>query len=446
METAPETRYVESGDCYIAYQVIGDGPVDVVFFGPLVGHVELIWEDPGAARFLRRLAAAGRLILFDKRGTGMSDPVPIRDLATLEQRQDDVLAVMDAAGSERAFLVGSSEGGQLAVMVAASHPERALGLVLHASYSRIARADDYPIGIPTELTDALVARLGEYWGSTDLLQLVMPSIVGDPRRVDWLQHFVRRSASPGAARAQFLMNVESDIRSLLPTIQAPTLVLHAADDRWVRAENSRYLADHIPGARFVELPGADHLPYGDHADLLADEILEFATGTREAAAPERVLATVLFSDIVGSTTLAADLGDSEWRQVLELHDRAVRRQIDRHRGRAVKTTGDGFLAVFDGPARAIRCAEAIRDATRSLGVDVRVGLHTGEVEVREDDDLAGLAVHIAQRVSSLAASAEIYVSGVVPLLVSGSGLRFEDRGTHELKGIPGAWQVLAVAS
>jgi pimeloyl-ACP methyl ester carboxylesterase/plasmid stabilization system protein ParE len=446
MDTVPETRYVESGDCYIAYQVVGEGPVDIVFFGPLVGHVELIWDDPGAARFLRRLASAGRLILFDKRGTGMSDPVPVRDLATLEQRQDDVLAVMDAAGSERAFLVGSSEGGQLAVMVAASHPERALGLVLHASYARVAHADDYPFGFPPEMSDALISGLGEHWGSTGLVHLVIPSIADDPRRVDWVRHFVRRSASPGAARAQFLMNIESDIRSLLPTIQAPTLVLHAGDDRWIPVDHSRYLADHIPGARLVELPGADHLPFGDHADLLADEILEFATGTREAAAPERVLATVLFSDIVGSTTLAADLGDSGWRQLLELHDRAVRRQIDRHRGRAVKATGDGFLAVFDGPARAIRCAEAIRDATRALGVGVRIGLHTGEVEVREDDDLAGLAVHIAQRVSSLAGSGEIVVSGVVPLLVSGSGLRFDDRGTHELKGVPDAWQVLAVAS
>jgi class 3 adenylate cyclase len=445
MDGTPETRYAASGDCFIAYQVVGDGPVDVVFFGPLVGHVELIWEDPIASRFLRRLAAAGRLILFDKRGTGMSDPVPVRDLPTLEQRQEDVLAVMDAAGSERAVLVGSSEGGQLAIMVAAAHPERTLGLVVHASYGRVTRTADYPFGYPTTMTDALIDNIGAYWGSEALIDLVLPSAVSDRRRVEWLSRFVRRSASPGAAVAQFRMNIDSDIRSVLPTVQVPTLVLHATDDRWIRPGNGRYLADHIAGATYVELPGADHLPYGDHADLLADEVLEFATGAREPVAPERLLATVLFSDIVGSTERAAGLGDAEWRQLLELHDATVRRQIERHRGRTVKATGDGFLAVFDGPARAIRCAEAIRDATRAIGVPVRVGLHTGEIETR-DDDIAGLAVHIAQRVSSHAGPEEILVSGVVPLLVAGSGLTFEDRGTHRLKGVPDPWQVVAVTA
>jgi class 3 adenylate cyclase len=445
MDGTPETRYAASRDCFIAYQVVGEGPVDIVFFGPLVGHVELIWEDPQASHFLRRLASAGRLIIFDKRGTGMSDPVPVRDLPTLEQRQEDVLTVMAAAGSERAVLVGSSEGGQLAIMVAAAHPERALGLVVHASYARVTRTDDYPFGYPERMSEAVIENIGHYWGSAELIDRVLPSAVGDQRRVEWLSHFVRRSASPGAAVAQFRMNIESDIRSVLPALRVPTLVLHAVDDRWILPENGRYLADHIPGARFVELPGADHLPYGDHADVAADEIIEFATGAREPITPERVLATVLFSDIVSSTERAAELGDVRWRQLLELHDATVSRQIDRHRGRTVKTTGDGFLAVFDGPARAIRCAEAIRDATRSIGVPVRVGLHTGEIETR-DHDVAGLAVHIAQRVSALAGPEEILVSGVVPLLVAGSGLTFEDRGTHPLKGIPDTWQVLAVTA
>jgi class 3 adenylate cyclase len=444
MRHTPETRYAMSGDGYIAYQVVGDGPTDIVFFGPLVGHVELIWEDPVAARLLDRLASAGRLIVFDKRGTGMSDPVPVRDLPTLEQRQEDVLAVMAAAGSEQAVVVGSSEGAQLAILVAAAHPERTSGLVLHGAYARLAVADDYPFGLPAEVIEQSPTMIAGWWGSSKLIHFVMPSAEADQVRCDWFGHFVRRSASPGAVMAQLRMNYASDVRSLLPTLRVPTVVLHAGGDRWIPVEHGRYLAEHIPGARFVELPGRDHLPYGDHADLLADEVIEFVTGAREPAEPDRVLATVLFSDIVGSTVRAAAEGDARWRQLLDLHDTAVNRQIERHRGRAVKTTGDGFLAVFDGPARSIRCAEAIRDATRAIGLPVRLGLHTGEIEIREDGDVAGLAVHIAQRVSSLAEQDEILVSGAIPMLVAGSDLHFEARGHHVLKGIPGEWPVFAV--
>jgi pimeloyl-ACP methyl ester carboxylesterase len=443
VERTPTTHYASSDGTYIAYQVVGSGDVDIVFFGPMVGHVELIWEDPVAAGFLRRLASAGRLILFDKRGTGMSDPVPANEPPTLEQRQDDVLAVMDAAGSERAVLVGSSEGSQLAVLLAGSHPDRTCGLVLHAAYARLLRAADYPYGYTEEQVRPVLDSIGQFWGSQALMEMVVPSAAADERRVDWLLHFVKRASSPGAAHAQLRMNLDSDIRPALAAVQAPTVVLHAQGDVWIPADHGRYLAEHIPGARFVELPGADHIPYGDHADLLADEIIELATGAREPATPDRVLATVLFTDIVGSTERAAASGDAEWRRVLELHDAAVRRQLERHRGREVKATGDGFLATFDGPARAIRCAEAIRDATRAVGVPVRVGLHTGEIEIRGDGDVAGLAVHIAQRISSLAGPEEILVSGAVPMLVAGSGLTFEERGSHTLKGVPGSWQVLA---
>jgi class 3 adenylate cyclase len=443
VERTPTTRYASSGGTYIAYQVLGEGDVDIVFFGPMVGHVELIWEDPVAAGFLRRLASAGRLIQFDKRGTGMSDPVPAGEPPTLEQRQDDVLAVMDAAGSERAVLVGSSEGGQLAVLLAGSHPQRTCGLVLHAAYARLLRAPDYPHGVTEEEVAPALDGIGTFWGSRRLIDMIVPSAASDPRRADWISHFVQRAASPGAARAQIRMNLDSDIRPALTAVQTPTIVLHAAGDAWISIDHGRYVAEHIPGARFVELPGADHVPFGDHADLLADEIIELATGAREPATPDRVLATVLFTDIVGSTERAAASGDAEWRRVLELHDGVVRRQLERHRGREVKATGDGFLATFDGPARAIRCAEAIRDATRAVGVPVRVGLHTGEIELRGDGDVAGLAVHIAQRISSLAGPDEILVSGAVPMLVAGSGLTFEERGSHALKGVPGTWQVLA---
>lgn len=444
MERHAETQYARSGDVFIAYQVLGAGPVDLVFSGPPVGHVELIWDDPVAARFLRRLASFSRLIMFDKRGVGMSDPIPMTDTPTLEQRMEDVLAVMDAADSQQAVVFGSSEGGQVGMLLAATHPNRVLGLVLHSTFARILRADDFRIGVPPKLWDLVLELMTTEWGKRGLIELVLPSVTADEHRLRWWGDFFRRSSSPGAALAQARMQEKGDVRQLLPVIRAPTLVLHAAQSQWVRADHGRFLAEHIQGARFVELPGGDHLPYGDHADLAAAEIQEFATGAREPAAPERVLSTLLVSDIVSSTEVLADVGDSRWHDMLDAHDQAVRRQLERHRGREVKNTGDGFLAVFDGPARAIRCAEAIRDSTRAMGITVRVGLHTGEIELR-DEDVTGLAVHISERVCEEADAGEILVSAALPMLVAGSGISFADRGERELKGLPERWQLYSVA-
>jgi pimeloyl-ACP methyl ester carboxylesterase len=444
MDAPAETHYARSGDVFLAYQVIGAGPVDLVFSGPLVGHVELIWEDAVAARFLRRLASFGRLIMFDKRGVGMSDPVALGDLPTLEQRADDLLTVMDEAESRQAIVIGSSEGGQVGILLAAMHPERVAGLVLHATYARLLRAADFPAGIPEDSWINVEHLLATGWGTPSVIELVMPSVAGDEHRLRWWCEFCRRASSPGAAVAQARVSRDIDVRDALPSVRTPTLVLHAQHERWMRAAHGRFLAEHIEGARLVELPGADHLPFGDHADLVASEIEEFATGAREPVAPERVLVTLLVSDIVSSTATLADLGDGRWRELLDAHDRVVRRQLGRFRGREVKATGDGFLATFDGPARAIRCAESIRDATRALGLSIRVGVHTGEVELR-GGDIAGMAVHIGERVCAAAEAGEILVSAAVPLLVAGSGISFADRGTHQLRGLPDSWHLHAVS-
>lgn len=441
----PPTRYARSGDVHLAYQVVGDGPVDLVLFGTLVSHVEMIWEDPAAAEFLERLASVGRLIIFDKRGVGMSDPVPADGFPTLEERLEDVKAVMDAADANEAVLLGHSEGTQLSVMFATTYPSRTRALVLIGGYAAIRRGEDYPIGRSDDVLDRLERRVARAWGTAESVELVMPSVIDNPARTEWWAQFFRRSTSPGAAITQIRMNWYSDVRHLLPLVQAPTLVLHARDERWVLASAGRFLADHIPGARFVELPGADHLPYGELGPRIAAEVEEFVTGSRHSVISDRILATVLFTDIVGSTERAASEGDDRWRRLLESHDRDVRRQIDRFGGTHVKQTGDGFLAIFDGPAKAIRCGRAIHGAARSHGLEVRVGVHTGEVELRDDDDVAGIAVHIAARVAALARAGEVLVSGAVPPLVVGSGIEFEDRGREALKGVPGEWQLLEVA-
>jgi len=441
---APETRYVKSGDAHIAYQVIGDGPMDLVFFGTTVSHVEMIWEEPSAARLFERFAGFSRLIIFDKRGVGLSDPVPSNEAPTLEERMEDVRAVMDAAGSDQAVLFGISEGGQLAVMFAASCPDRVRALVLFSALARVAYAErDYPFGVQREVLDGFLRGVERHWGSPWILQAVMPSALVDERRAGWWAQFFRRSTSVAGFVTQLGMNYDADVRHLLPLVQAPTLVLHGRDELFIPADHGRYLADHIPGAKYVELAGGDHLPWGELADPIADEVQEFLTGVREPAAPDRALATVLFTDMVQSTERAAALGDRQWRDLLDAHDRVVRRQLERFRGREIKTTGDGFLAVFDGPARAIRCGSAIRDAARSLGVDVRVGIHAGEVELR-GDDVGGLAVHIGARVAGCAGTGEVLVSGAIPPLVVGSGIAFSERGTKELKGVPGQWQLFAV--
>lgn len=441
----PPTQYARSGDVHLAYQVVGDGPVDLVLFGTLVSHVEMIWEDPDAADFLERLARVGRLIIFDKRGVGMSDPVAPNAHPTLEERLEDVRAVMDAAGSQEAVLLGVSEGAQLGILFATTYPSRTRALVLIGGYAAVRRSDDYPIGIDAQVLDETSERMAQIWGTPQALQPVFPSVLRNPARSEWWAQFLRRSSSPGAAITQIRMNWDSDVRHVLPLVQAPTLVLHARDEKWVRASMGRFLAEHIPGARFVELPGADHLPYGELGPRIADAVEEFVTGSRPTAASDRILATVLFTDIVGSTERAAREGDDRWRRLLEGHDRDVRRQIARFGGSRVKQTGDGFLAIFDGPAKAIRCGRAVHGAARSHGLEVRVGVHTGEVELREDDEVAGIAVHIAARVAAMARAGEVLVSGAVPPLVVGSGIEFEDRGRGSLKGVPGEWQILEVA-
>ena len=443
--TAPPTSYARSGDVSIAYQVVGDGPIDLVLVLGFATHVELQWELPAFRRFAERLASFSRLILFDKRGTGLSDTV--REAPTLEERIDDVRAVMDAAGSERAAFFGISEGGPMSVLFAAMHPERATALVLHGAMARTTEAPDYPWATPAEaLRESAAEFLAPYWGRDPegLLTLFAPSVAEDPQTQEFIARLERNSASPAMVRNIFEMFLDIDVRDVLGSIRVPTLVLHRHGDRVVNRRAGEYLASRIPGARYVELEGIDHAPWIGEADDVLGEIEEFLTGTRSAPEADRVLATVMFTDIVASTERAAELGDARWRELLAAHQEAVRGELARFRGREVKTLGDGALATFDGPARAIRCGRAIVEAARADGLEVRVGLHTGEVAV-DDDDVGGIAVHIAARVGALAGAGEVLVSGTVKDLVAGSGIAFEDRGTRELKGIPDEWRLFAAA-
>jgi len=438
----PETRYVKSGDVHIAYQVTGDGPVDLVWVPGSVSHLELDWEEPLRVRFLQRLAAFARLIRFDKRGTGLSDRVA--GAPTLEERMDDVRAVMDAVGSERAALFGVSEGGAMSLLFAATYPERTSALVLHGAKARSVWAEDYPWGTTVETYERAFADLSETWGRTDdRFLLLAPSLADDARQREWYRTVQRLGASPGTVIALLQMNMGIDVRHVLPTIRVPTLVLHATGDRMVPVEHGRYIAERIPGARYVELPGDDHAWFTSNADRILREMEELLTGTHRAVELDRILATILFTDIVGSTQRLAELGDLRWRDVLEGHFRLARSELVRHRGREVKTTGDGLLATFDGPGRAIRCATAIRDAVRQLGIEIRAGLHTGEVEIL-NEDLGGIAVHTGARVAAAAGPGEVLVSSTVKDLVAGSGIEFEDRGAHALKGVPGEWRLFRV--
>ena len=439
----PETRYARSGDVNIAYQVVGDGPLDLVYVLGWVSHVELLWEEPASARFLGRLASFSRLILFDKRGTGLSDRVADAELPTLEQRMDDVRAVMDAAGTDRAALLGLSEGGPMCLLFAATYPERTAALVLLGAYARRLQADDYAFGAAPEEYDAFLDEIREHWGGPVGLELRAPSLAGDAAFRSWWANYLRMSASPGAALALTRMNRDIDVRHVLPTIGVPTLLLHRVGDRSLPVEGSRYMAERIPGAKLVELPGDDHLPWLANQDEILEEIEDFLTGVRRGPEPDRVLATVLFTDVVGSTRLAVELGDREWRQLLARHHALVRRELGRWRGNEVDTAGDGFLATFDGPARAIRCACAARDAVRELGLEIRAGLHTGECEMI-GPNVAGIAVHIGARVAALAGPGEVLVSSTVRDLVAGSGIDFSERGEHELKGVPEKWRIYAV--
>jgi class 3 adenylate cyclase len=440
MGGAPDIRYANSGDLSIAYMVFGDGP-DLVIAPGFISHLEVAWEEPSVVHCFSRLASFRRVITFDKRGTGLSDPAP--HAPTLEESVDDLRAVMDAAGSVRADILGISEGGTMAALFAASHPARVNALVLYGSYARVLQAPDYPCGVTEGALAMLVEIHDKGWGQGIALGAWAPSRQGDAQLREWWGKLQRLAASPGMVRNIFALYSELDCREVLPTIQAPTLVLHRRGDRMINIEMGRYLAENIADAKLVELDGDDHLFFTGDADALVDEIEEFLTGVRPAPPVERQLATVLFTDVVGSTERAAELGDERWRELLGAHHAQVRRQLDRFQGREVKTTGDGFLATFDGPARAIRCATAIRDAVRGLGLEVRAGLHTGEVEV-SDGDIAGIAVHLGARVAAEAEPGEVLVSRTVVDLVAGSGLTFADRGVRWLRGVPGDWQLFAV--
>ena len=447
----PETRYARSGDVSIAYQVVGDGPFDLVHIPPMVSHVELSWQVPGMAFFNRQLASFSRLVRFDKRGTGMSDPVT--GAPTLETRMDDVRAVMDAVGSERAALLGVSEGGPMSVLFAASYPDRAWALVLAGSYARTLWASDYPAGTREEdyrdgMERAQRERLKPDEYAARVAQRLAPSADDEGKRA--LATMLRQSASPGASAALNRMNMEIDVRDVLPVIRVPTLVLYRSGDAPSIVGGSRYLAEHIPAARHVELPGSDHAMFAGDPDSYLEEIERFLTEVWderawEQAEPERVLATVLFTDIVGSTAQAAELGDARWRELIQAHHGLIRRQLVRFRGTELDTAGDGFFASFDGPARAIRCACAISQGVRDLGIEVRAGLHTGECE-RIDHKVGGIAVNIGARVAAEAGPGEVLVSSTVKDLVAGSGIEFRDRGAAELKGVPGEWRLFAVES
>ncbi len=441
----PETRYARSGDVNIAYQGVGSGPLDLVFIPGFVSHLEENWESPARARFLNRLASFSRLIVFDKRGTGLSDRAS--QIFTLEQRMDDVRAVMDAVGSERAALFGISEGGPMSILFAATYPQRTAVLIMYGSYARRSWAPDHPFGLRDEQWEAIFGGIEQHWGTPSGINLDIwaPSVAQDENfRRAWA-NYLRRAASPGAALAVMRMNREIDVRHVLPTIRTPTLILHRTGDRAISIEQARYMARQVPGAKLVELPGDDHVHSVGDCDAIADEIEEFLTGVRRGPEPDRVLATVMFTDIVGATERAARLGDHQWRDLLEQHYALVRRELARFRGREIDTAGDGFLAAFDGPARAIRCALSIRNAVRSLGLEIRAGLHTGECEMI-GEKVGGVAVHIGARVAALAAAGEVLVSHTVKDLVAGSGIRFESRGTHLLKGVPDEWPLFAVLS
>jgi len=430
----PRTQYAKSGDLHIAYQVFGEGSVDLVFIPGFVSHLETYWDEPSYARWLRRLGSFSRVIRFDKRGTGLSDQVS--ELPGMDQRMDDVSAVMDAVGIERAVIFGASEGGSLATLFAASHPERSQALIIIGGFAQ------FSSWIPTqEALERFIQYIDNDWGSGESMPIFAPTKIGDLAFKQWWGKFERLGASPAAAMKLIHMNSQIDITGILPSINVPTLVIHRKDDTAVDVEAGRLLAERIPGAKYVELSGSDHLPFvGENSDRILDEMEHFITGKTSAPSVERVLATVVFTDIVGSTARAQTLGDQAWGDLQDLHDKAVRKELERFGGNEVKWTGDGFLASFDRPARAIQCALSIVSTVRALGIEVRAGIHTGEVDFVKND-IRGIAVHIASRVADLANGGDVVVSRTVKDLVAGSGIAFEDYGTHELKGVPDQWKL-----
>jgi class 3 adenylate cyclase len=444
-----ETRYAKTTDgVHIAYQVIGGAPLDLLVFSGGLVPIDTMDEEPSLARFYRRLASFSRVVRFDPRGSGMSDPMSPSSPPTLEQWVQDAVAVLDAAGSRRAALFAYGPAVQEAVLLSVTFSSRVVALVLVNGSARLAEGPDYPIGFPRAVLEAFSEINFEpdaMQRGFDVLSLTSPSVGNDPAFRRWWDRAGNRAASPAMARALMTLRVEADIRDLLPLIQVPTLIVHRRDNQLLPVGHGRYLREHIPGAKYVELPGADNLYWVGDTDQMLDEIEETLTGARHGPEPDRMLATVLFTDIVGSTERIVEVGERRWRDLLDLHDTALRRQLERFRGREIKTTGDGVLATFDGPARAVQCACAIRDAAAQLGLQVRAGVHTGEVEIR-GTDIGGMTVHIGQRVSALAGPGEVMVSSTVKDLVIGAGIEFDDRGDHELKGVPGVWRIFSVVS
>jgi len=435
----PRTQYAKSGDVHIAYQVFGEGTVDLVFVPGFVSHIDNYWDEPNFARWLRRLGNFSRVIMFDKRGTGLSDQVS--ELPGMDQRMDDVRAVMDAVGIERAAIFGISEGGSLSTLFAATHPERTQALIIYGGFAQ------FSSWFPTqEALENLIQYIDKNWGSGESLPMFAPTKEGDLAFQQWWGKFERLGASPAAAITLMLMNNQIDITEILPSINVPTLVIHRKDDVTVNVKGGRLLAERIPEAKYVELSGTDHLPFvGENSDLILDEMEHFLTGETSPPSVERVLATVVFTDIVGSTAKAQTLGDRAWGDLQDLHDKAVRKELARFRGNEVKWTGDGFLAAFDRPARAIQCALTIVSNVRALGLEVRAGIHTGEVDFVKGD-IRGIAVHIASRVADLANGGDVLVSRTVKDLVAGSGIAFQDYGTHELKGVTDPWMLFRASS
>ncbi|HVF53219.1 MAG TPA: alpha/beta fold hydrolase [Actinomycetota bacterium] len=432
-----QTGFARSGASHIAYQVLGDGPVDMVFMSAWFSHIDGRWEEPMFARMLRRFSTFARLIVFDKRGSGASDPLP-QDAVTWEDWADDIRCVMDAVGSEKAAIVGVGDSGPIAMLFAATYPERVTALVCANTTAKLTADNDYPGRAPEQI-EAFLARQEENWGTGGMMEIFCPSKANDDRYRQWWAKYQRMSASPGNCTAVTRLIMQMDVRPFLSTIQAPTLVVQRKDLAMVPVEHGRYLGENIPGARYVELPGADYFIYIGAPDI-QDEIEEFITGVRAVSEPDRVLATVMFTDIVGSTTTLSEVGDRRWKELLDTHDYVIRRNLDEHRGRLVNTTGDGILATFDGPARAIRSAFGIRDGLRDVGISIRCGLHTGELEVH-GEDVRGMAVHIGARVMSIADADQVVVSRTVKDLTVGSGIVFRDRGEHTLKGVPEPWQL-----
>ena len=443
-ERTTQTRWAQSGDVDIAYQVVGDGPLDLVYVPTFLGAMEHLWEYPAVADFFNRFTEWGRLAIFDRRSNGMSG-FPPTPAYSLEDQIDDVLAVMDAAGMESACLFAQLEACAMAALFAGTHPDRVTSLALYCPFARATRADDYPYGLTVqERREQVIEPSRAHWGQGTRGVAIAPSLAGDPEFQEWFAKLERLTAAPRHMLELMELNNETDVRPILPQVRVPTLVLTRPNTGFYEAGHAEYVAEHIPGARLVELPGEDIFVAGGAVDPLVSELEEFFTGTRRERAPDRVLATVMFTDIVGSTKRAAELGDSSWRKLLDRHNDLVRRHLARHQGREIKTIGDGFLATFDGPARGVRCATEIAEEVRRLGIEIRAGLHTGECEL-VGDDVAGMAVNIGARVSALAGAGEVLVSGTVKDLVVGSGLEFADRGEHELKGVPGAWRLYEAA-